>query len=61
MLLSYKKGSPQEKFYSEICLLEQPFVKDQKKPIKELLLEASAQLGEAVTIQRFSLYRLGEQ
>jgi len=50
-----------EKFYSEVCLLEQPFVKDQKKPIKELLLEASAQLGEAVTIQRFSLYRLGEQ
>lgn len=50
-----------EKFYSEICLLEQPFVKDQKKPIKELLLEASAQLGEAVTVQRFSLYRLGDQ
>ena len=49
-----------EKFYSDICLLEQPFVKDQKKPIKELLLEASAQLGETVSIQRFALYRLGD-
>ena len=48
-----------EKFYADNCLLEQPFVKDQKKPIKELLLEASAQLGETVTIQRFALYRLG--
>ncbi len=49
-----------EKFYADNCLLEQPFVKDQKKPIKELLLEASAQLGETVTIQRFALYRLGD-
>ncbi len=49
-----------EKFYSDICLLEQPFVKDQKKPIKELLLEASAQLGETISIQRFVLYRLGD-
>ena len=49
-----------EKFYADICLLEQPFVKDQKKPIKELLLEASAQLGETVSIQRFELYRLGD-
>jgi elongation factor Ts len=49
-----------EKFYADLCLLEQPFVKDQKKPIKELLLEASAQLGETVSIQRFALYRLGD-
>ena len=49
-----------EKFYADICLLEQPFVKDQKKPIKELLLEASSQLGETVAIQRFALYRLGD-
>ena len=49
-----------EKFYADICLLEQPFVKDQKKTIKEILLEASAQLGEKVTIQRFVLYRLGD-
>ena len=49
-----------EKFYADICLLEQPFVKDQKKPIKELLLDASSQLGETVAIQRFALYRLGD-
>lgn len=49
-----------EKFYADLCLLEQPFVKDQKKPIRELLLEASAQLGETVSIQRFALYRLGD-
>ena len=49
-----------EKFYADICLLEQPFVRDQKKTIKELLLEASAQLGETVVVQRFVLYRLGD-
>ncbi len=49
-----------EKFYADLCLLEQPFVKDPKTPIKELLLEASAQLGETVSIQRFVLYRLGD-
>ena len=52
------------KHLSSICLLEQEFVRDQneKKPrtIEQLRVEASAGLGENVTIRRFSLFELGQ-
>jgi elongation factor Ts len=49
-----------EKFYSEICLLEQPFVKDPDKTIQDLLTEAIAKLGENITIRRFARFKIGE-
>ncbi len=49
-----------EKFYSEICLLEQPFVKDPDKSIEALLTETVAKLGENITISRFSRFKVGE-
>jgi len=49
-----------EKFYSEICLLEQPFVKDPDKTINTLLTETIAKLGENITINRFSRFKVGE-
>jgi len=49
-----------EKFYSEICLLEQPFVKDPDKSIQTLLTETIAKLGENITISRFSRFKIGE-
>jgi elongation factor Ts len=49
-----------EKFYSEICLLEQPFVKDPDKTVQDLLTEAIAKLGENITIRRFSRFKIGE-
>jgi elongation factor Ts len=49
-----------EKFYSEICLLEQPFVKDPDKNIQDLLTDAIAKLGENITIRRFSRFKIGE-
>jgi elongation factor Ts len=49
-----------EKFYSEICLLEQPFVKDPDKTIQTLLTETIAKLGENITISRFSRFKIGE-
>jgi elongation factor Ts len=49
-----------EKFYTEICLLEQPFVKDPDKNIQDLLTEAIAKLGENITIRRFSRFKIGE-
>jgi elongation factor Ts len=49
-----------EKFYSEICLMEQPFVKDPNKTIKDLLTEIIAKLGENMTIRRFSRFKIGE-
>ncbi len=49
-----------EKYYSEVCLLEQPYVKDPDKSVKELLTEIIAKVGENVTIRRFARYRIGE-
>ncbi len=50
-----------EKFYSEVCLLEQPFVKDPKIKIKDYLASTVGQLGENIIIKRFVLYRLGQE
>lgn len=49
-----------DKYYSEVVLLEQPFVKDNDKSIGELLKETIGSLGENITIKRFSRFRLGE-
>jgi elongation factor Ts len=49
-----------EKYYAEVCLLEQPFVKDQEKSIETLLKELIAKTGENITIKRFARFRLGE-
>lgn len=48
------------KFYGEICLLEQQFVKDTDKSIKQLAAETGKALGATVTISRFTKYALGE-
>jgi elongation factor Ts len=47
------------KFYEEICLLEQPFIKDDKRKIKDLLAEAVGAMGENIVIRRFVRYELG--
>jgi elongation factor Ts len=49
-----------KKFYKEICLLEQPFIKDDKVSIKDLLNELVGVLGENVQIGRFTRMALGE-
>ncbi|MEL7641382.1 MAG: translation elongation factor Ts [Solidesulfovibrio sp.] len=49
-----------KKFYKEICLLEQPFIKDDKVSIKDLLNELIGVLGENVQIGRFTRMALGE-
>jgi len=50
-----------DKFYSEVCLLEQPFIKDDKKTIGDLVKETSAKTGENVIVRRFSRFRLGAE
>jgi elongation factor Ts len=50
-----------EKFYAEICLMEQPFIKDPKKNIRDLLGEFAAKIGENIVIRRFTRYQLGEK
>ncbi len=49
-----------DKFLSEICLLEQPFIKDPDKTINDLLQETIAKLGENISIRRFVRYQLCE-
>lgn len=49
-----------EKYYKEVCLLEQPFVKDPDKTIQELVNEKIAVIGENIQIRRFARYILGE-
>ena len=49
------------KFYSEICLLEQPFIKDDKKTVGDLVKETSSKTGENVVVRRFVRYRLGAE
>ncbi len=50
-----------EDFYKENCLLEQAFIKDQTKTIKDYLTEVIAKIGENVVIRRFVRFQLGEQ
>jgi elongation factor Ts len=49
------------KFYSERCLLDQGFVKDQDKTIKQLLDELMAKTGEKCLIRRFARFQVGEE
>ncbi|CDX02642.1 Elongation factor Ts [Desulfitobacterium hafniense] len=48
------------KFYKEVCLLEQEFVKDPDKTINDLVLEKTAKIGERIVIRRFTRYEMGE-
>jgi elongation factor Ts len=49
------------KFFGEICLLEQPFIKDDKVTIGDLVKEASAKTGENILVRRFMRFRLGDE
>ncbi len=48
-----------EKFYEEVCLMEQPFVKDGDRKISQLVIDATAKMGERVFISRFARFVLG--
>lgn len=49
-----------EKFYKEVCLMEQAFIKDPDIMVKDLLMQKIAKIGEKIAIRRFSRYELGE-
>ncbi len=49
-----------EKYYQEVVLLEQPFIKDQDVTIKNLVTDTIGKIGENIVIKRFARYRLGE-
>ena len=49
-----------EKYYEQVCLLDQPFVKDDKKKVKDVIGEAVARIGENIQVRRFARFVLGE-
>ena len=49
-----------ERFYSEVCLVEQSFIKDSDKKILDVVNDAIARLGENIQVRRFTRYHLGE-
>jgi elongation factor Ts len=48
------------KFYEEICLYEQPFVKDNSVTVQELITQMIAKLGENITVSRMARFKVGE-
>ncbi len=69
--LAEKEGRPEKvwdrivegrlkKFYSEVCLLEQPYVRDDQMTVAEFIKQAIGRLGENITVRRFVRYQLGE-
>ncbi|VBB08064.1 elongation factor ts signature 2 [Lucifera butyrica] len=49
-----------EKFYKEICLMEQPFIKDPDKTITQVINDSIVKIGENISVRRFTRYQLGE-
>ncbi len=50
-----------QKFYSEVCLLEQPFIKNDKETVEYLVKSTIAKLGENIVVRRFARFELGEE
>ena len=49
-----------ERFYSEVCLLEQPFIKEPERKVSDIVNDTAARLRENIQIRRFARYNLGE-
>ncbi len=48
------------KFYEEVCLLEQPFIKEQSTTIGEMIAAKVGKLGENITVRRFARFKVGD-
>jgi len=50
-----------KKFYSEVCLVDQPYVRDDQKTVADVIKEEMARLGENIAVRRFVRYQLGDE
>jgi elongation factor Ts len=48
------------KFYEEVCLLDQPFIKEQSMTISQLIAQKVGKLGENITVRRFARFKVGD-
>lgn len=49
-----------KKFYKQVCLLEQPYIKEDKKTVGDIVKAAIAEIGENIQVRRFARFELGE-
>ena len=49
-----------QKYFEEVCLLDQKFVKDQDRAVREIINDAIAKLGENIRVRRFARFQLGK-
>jgi len=49
-----------DKFYAQVCLLDQAFIRDEDKSINDVITEIMGKLGEKIAVRRFVRYRVGE-
>ena len=47
-------------FYEEVCLLEQPFIKEQSQTIAQIIATKVGKLGENISVRRFARFKIGE-
>ncbi|MEE9315699.1 MAG: translation elongation factor Ts [bacterium] len=50
-----------EKYFTQVCLLEQPYIKDPKLKVKDLITESITKLGENIRVGRFTRLKIGEE
>jgi elongation factor Ts len=48
-----------QKYYEQVCLMEQPFIKDDERTVQDILNDAVAKLGENIVVRRFARFELG--
>ena len=57
-----KNGNPVfDKEYKDNCLIYQPWIREPKKSIADLIKETSAKVGENIVVRRFTRYQMGEE
>jgi len=49
-----------EKFFADVCLLEQPFIKEPQRTVQQLVTDAVARIGENIVLRRFARFQLGD-
>jgi elongation factor Ts len=54
-------GGRIDKYYGEVALVEQPWVRDPSKTIRELVKEVGKQVGAELTVRRFARFQMGEE
>jgi elongation factor Ts len=50
-----------QKYYQEVCLMQQPFIKDEGLTVQDLVTQVAAKLGENIVVRRFVRFELGEE